>query len=356
MSIAERKSVIRLSWQDLIDCSAERNPEKGVSFDPLNRLFTVDRDNLASGRFERYRIGLGLGISILDLHPHRDIEISRQVTEPEAGFGIILQGLCEMSYTDEMGRVHHYPGGPRGNVARSSDDSHTWRLKLRGGQTHTMVRLDLHKQHVPELIVGCEAELSLPLRQTLLSSSSSPRHAARKTISPSLEFLVRQALQCPYRGVTRRLFMEGKALEIFACELEEFSGCSRKEPTSRDIREVERLHHARHILEEEFAEPPSLLELAHRIGTNDFKLKRGFRDVFGITVFEYVRKLRMEKARSLLEAGELSVTEVALAAGYGHFGYFASLFKKTFGVLPSHYRRSCGADSLVLNGKPHGAT
>jgi len=159
-------------------------------------------------------------------------------------------------------------------------------------------------------------------------------------MTPSLEFLVRQALQCPYKGATRRLFMEGKALEIFACELAEFSECPSHKPTAIDIQEVERLHDARRILEVEFAEPPSLPELAHRIGTNDFKLKRGFREEFGITVFGYVRKLRMERARSLLERGDLSVTEAALAVGYGHFGYFASAFKKTFGVLPSHYRRS----------------
>jgi AraC family transcriptional activator of pyochelin receptor len=345
MSITNQRSVVRLSWKDLIDGSRERNPENGSPSDPLNRFFTVDQDDLMRGKFEGYRLRSGLGISILDFYVHRDIEIVKQVIGPEAGFGIVLEGSSVSSYTDEMGRVHNYTAGTGTNGARSSDDSRTWNLKLSGGQTHTMIRLDLDKQRVPELMVGCETEMSLPLRRILFSSSGSSRDAARKTITPSLEFLVRQALQCPYRGATRRLFMEGKALEIFAWELEEFSESPSNRSTAKTALDVEKLYAARRILEEEFEEPPSLPELAHRIGTNDFKLKRGFREVFGITVFDYVRKLRLEKARSLLEGGDLSVTEVALAVGYGHFGHFASVFKKAFGVLPSHYRRPRGTNT-----------
>jgi AraC-like DNA-binding protein len=71
---------------------------------------------------------------------------------------------------------------------------------------------------------------------------------------------------------------------------------------------------------------------------NDFKLKSGFRETFGTTVFGYVRKLRMDKARSLLEIGDLNVTEAALEAGYCSLGHFAAAFKKRFGTLPGQYR------------------
>jgi AraC-like DNA-binding protein len=97
---------------------------------------------------------------------------------------------------------------------------------------------------------------------------------------------------------------------------------------------LERLLQARDILAEEFQEPPSLIQLAHRVGMNDFKLKKGFRKAFGTTAYEYVRGVRMDKARALLESGDLSVGETAVTVGYTCFGHFSAAFKKRFGILP----------------------
>ncbi len=189
------------------------------------------------------------------------------------------------------------------------------------------------------MILGCETTLGQALRPILLTCDL-PRVSARKELSPSLQCLVHQVIHCPFEGVARRLFMEGKALEILACELDEFSDPPAARAPLRAAREVELLYDARRILEQEFTDPPGLVELARRVGLNDFKLKRGFREIFGTTVFAYVRKLRMDMARTLLENGDLTITEVALAAGYSHFGYFSAAFKKAHGVLPSHYRRA----------------
>lgn len=136
----------------------------------------------------------------------------------------------------------------------------------------------------------------------------------------------------------RRPFLEGKVLEILAHQLEAISDTAQGTQTLSDPGELERLQKARSILEYEFVNPPSLFGLARRVGLNDFKLKRGFRETFGTTVFGYVRRLRMDKARSLLEIGDLNVTEVALEAGYSSLGHFAAAFKKRFGTLPSEYR------------------
>jgi AraC family transcriptional regulator, transcriptional activator of the genes for pyochelin and ferripyochelin receptors len=134
--------------------------------------------------------------------------------------------------------------------------------------------------------------------------------------------------------------MESKALEMLAYELEEFSDQAPGKAATKDLQEVERLYHARSILEAEFTNPPSLFQLSRRVSLNDFKLKRGFRELFRNSVFGYVRQLRMEMARSLLEGSDLSVTQVALEAGYNSFGHFAAAFKRTFGILPSQYRQT----------------
>jgi AraC-like DNA-binding protein len=79
------------------------------------------------------------------------------------------------------------------------------------------------------------------------------------------------------------------------------------------------------------------MELARIVGINDCKLKAGFRQVFGTTVFGYLHDCRMERSRQLLEAGEMSVTEAARAVGFVSRGHFAAAFKRRFGVNPSAY-------------------
>ncbi|MCM3267985.1 helix-turn-helix transcriptional regulator [Paenibacillus elgii] len=87
------------------------------------------------------------------------------------------------------------------------------------------------------------------------------------------------------------------------------------------------------------AQPPSLLALSRKISLNDYKLKIGFKEVFEMTVFEFVRRQRMEKARVLLENGSLNVNQAASLEGYNNFSHFSALFKKTYGVNPSNYAR-----------------
>ncbi|MEH2180207.1 AraC family transcriptional regulator [Nostoc sp.] len=65
-------------------------------------------------------------------------------------------------------------------------------------------------------------------------------------------------------------------------------------------RDAEKLHLAKAILERSLEHPPSLLELAKLVGLNDFKLKQGFRHLFGTTVFGYLRTCRMQQAQQLL--------------------------------------------------------
>ena len=134
--------------------------------------------------------------------------------------------------------------------------------------------------------------------------------------------------------------MEAKALEILACQLEELAESIPHESTLRGAVDRERLHQARVILETEFADPPTLLALARRVGLNDFKLKCGFREVLGTTVFGYVRKIRMEKAKQLLETSDVSITQVALSVGYNSISHFTMAFKRSVGILPSQYRKA----------------
>ncbi|GAB4341955.1 MAG: hypothetical protein OHK0047_33800 [Leptolyngbyaceae cyanobacterium] len=111
-------------------------------------------------------------------------------------------------------------------------------------------------------------------------------------------------------------------------------------PSSRKIRssDLERLYQAQAILRQDLENPPSLLELAKQVGLNDYKLKSGFRQIFGTTVFGYLHQQRMQRAYELLTSSDLKVTEVASQVGYTSLSAFSTAFKKSFGISPSHCR------------------
>lgn len=157
--------------------------------------------------------------------------------------------------------------------------------------------------------------------------------------TPAMTIAVHQILNCPYRGLLRRLYLESKVLELITHKLSQITSLENglKNPSPLRHDDIERIHEAKDILIRNIENPPSLLQLARKVGLNDYKLKIGFRQVFGTTVFGYLRECRMERARLLFEKRELNVADVAFAVGYTHLGHFAAMFKKQFGIKPSSY-------------------
>ena len=102
--------------------------------------------------------------------------------------------------------------------------------------------------------------------------------------------------------------------------------------------DVERIYQARDILIKDITNPPSLIELAKQVELNDRKLKQGFRQIFGTTVFGYLHDYRLEKACQFLMEGRMNVAQVSYAVGFANRGYFAAVFRKKFGMNPSDYQ------------------
>jgi AraC-like DNA-binding protein len=90
---------------------------------------------------------------------------------------------------------------------------------------------------------------------------------------------------------------------------------------------------------ERMENPPSLPELARTAGLNETKLKRGFRQLYGTSVFGYLRNQRLDKACMLLASGEMNVTEVPYAVGFSSPSHFTRMFTRHCGVKPKDYLR-----------------
>jgi AraC-like DNA-binding protein len=84
-----------------------------------------------------------------------------------------------------------------------------------------------------------------------------------------------------------------------------------------------------------FEPPPTIQQLARQVSVSESKLKKDFKKMYGLPIYEYYQKARMKIARDKLMTGKHSVKEVAMELGYANISNFTAAFKKQFGVLPS---------------------
>ena len=98
------------------------------------------------------------------------------------------------------------------------------------------------------------------------------------------------------------------------------------------IREV-----ASHI-QQNLANPSSIVDLSKQFGVNEHKLKNGFKEVFGTTIFDYLQQVRMKEARKYLLDSEKPIKSIAEMAGYQHVSAFSVAFKKFYDLTPGELR------------------
>ena len=154
-----------------------------------------------------------------------------------------------------------------------------------------------------------------------------------------MQVVLQQVLYCPYQGLTKKMYLEGKALELMTLQFTQLlAGNQTKSHFILRTEDIDRIHHAKEILVNNLDNPPSLLELAKLVGLNDYKLKRGFRQVFGTTVFGHLYNYRMEQARQMLETSQIKIQEAARTVGYTSQSSFNAAFKRKFGINPKSYQ------------------
>jgi AraC family transcriptional regulator len=96
----------------------------------------------------------------------------------------------------------------------------------------------------------------------------------------------------------------------------------------------EKIIKAREILIQHIGEPITIKELSRKVAINECYLKKGFKELFGTTIFEFYQSQRMEHAKYLLYEKSLSVTDVSALLGYSSISHFSTAFKKHTGLKP----------------------
>ncbi|GAA4800125.1 AraC family transcriptional regulator [Olivibacter ginsenosidimutans] len=160
------------------------------------------------------------------------------------------------------------------------------------------------------------------------------------TITQEMMQVIQAITSCSKTGTFKKMYLEAKVIDLLLLQLEQFASHDCNEFCVLRPRDIEKMHHARDIIFNNIRSPLSLRQLALEIGSNEFTLKKGFKTLFGTTVFGMINDLRMQYARQLIVEGNLSLKQISEQVGYKNISHFTSSFKRKFGLTPGRFMRN----------------
>lgn len=286
---------------------------------------------------EREEICIRPGLILLIERPRKPKSYQFTIDQAPLEMGVLLSGKCTCRITDRSG-------------SRKTFDfcSGTNMITYLPGSTGTEEYADYPLLSVglmidPRFVHDYLGLLDQPLPgefQEIINGDRNRNLLDFSNLSSNLRMIAEQILSCRFTGNLRNLYMEGKAMEMLAFQLEYLSRRSADAEGPVNWHDGEKIRAAKDILIGSSQSPPSLYEIARSVNLTHTRLNRGFRKLYGKTVFEYLRSYRLEQARALLLETEKTITEIAHESGYSDTSHFSSQFCREYGVRPKVYRQT----------------
>tara|TARA_B110000438_G_scaffold263489_1_gene275502 strand:+ start:1952 stop:2845 length:894 start_codon:yes stop_codon:yes gene_type:complete len=158
---------------------------------------------------------------------------------------------------------------------------------------------------------------------------------------PNIAVVLSQILQAKVHDSMKALYFKGKVYELLSLYFNKSDDTDLEQcPFLVDEENVRKIRHAKEIILERMSEPPTLHELSQEIGLGLKKLKEGFKQLYGDTVYGYLLEHKMTEAQRMLESKSYNVNEVGLRLGYSTASHFIVAFKKKYGTTPKKYLMS----------------
>ena len=172
----------------------------------------------------------------------------------------------------------------------------------------------------------------------LSGDNKDKKYYKEDNISPSMAIVLSQLFHYNLNPSIKNLYYKGKGYELLSLYFNRNEDPNAEQcPFLIDEDNVIKIKKAKEIIIANMAEPPSLQELAGQIGLNIKKLKMGFKQIYGDTVYGFLFDYKMDYARKLLDSGSYNVNEVGLKIGYSTGSHFITAFKKKFATTPKKY-------------------
>ena len=290
-------------------------------------------DEIGKGSMRQFELRPGLKLEIYDFQPHENLSESFDMEYSLLRFTFFLSGFGNLEWgaTHRREQINNF-------VARTAICFYpkvSGVMRLACGQRLLQIVIGISPLLLNTFLRDEFDRIPSNLRGIAEGSDENGYYHSGR-ISSSMQAAIHGILNCPYHGAIKRMYLESKAIELTAYQLAQVvlaeTGLKKSSLLCSD--DIERIHYAAEILSRDLENPPTLFDLARLVGLSHTKLNRGFRERYGATVFGYLRKIRLEQAKLLLEEQRFKVTDVAFTVGYNSLPSFSTAFSKHFGIKP----------------------
>ncbi|WP_276482761.1 helix-turn-helix transcriptional regulator [Paraflavitalea pollutisoli] len=158
-------------------------------------------------------------------------------------------------------------------------------------------------------------------------------------IDSPIQQVLQQIIHCKYNDDLKKLFLLSKSIELLVLCADAYEH-TQQETFIKSIADKEKLVAVRDLINERVQDPPNLTQIARLVGLNEYKLKRGFKEVFNNTVFGYLAEQRLHLAHRYLKDTRKTAAEISYELGYATPQHFSNAFRKKFGMPPSAARNN----------------
>ncbi len=234
----------------------------------------------------------------------------------------------------DAGRTMDFEPLTVGFYAPGKHELRAWR---KPAERHRFITVEFSCRFLREHLCESDGALNGLVETLILPGTARAGLGEIHRLTADQQQLVSQLQRPPSFQAAHRLWYEGKVLQIMADFFFERQDkdqlfCDRQKRLAR-----ERVERVLAILRLDLAQPPALEEIGREAGCSPFYLSRTFSRETGMTIPQYLRKLRMERAAELLKSGQYNVTEAALEVGYSSLSHFSQAFCQTMGCCPALY-------------------
>jgi AraC-like DNA-binding protein len=342
-------STQRFEWNNIEAVNAQlREPSLDSQWRFESALGSVDinqYDNeILSGRIEFFELIDDLKLLIMDCHWKQDqVFVTRDNDWIRFNFSLSISMDMAVSQENTISAL-----SPSWRVINNPPDADI--LEHVKANTNSVWATLCCKPALLEKITGLEQENMPDLLQTALNGYEFDCFHRYFSFSQDINAMTNDLIHSELSGAMRIALMNTKCIEILCKSINEIQKLRLKPSVVKlsdsDINCIVKAHD---ILLDNLQAPPTIAKLAETIGVNRNKLFYGFKEVYDLSISEFIQDKKLELAYQLLTQSELAIIEVANLAGFKHQCNFSTAIKRKFATSPSKIRAGSSTDLDICN-------
>lgn len=294
----------------------------------------IEDKNVAGGTVEELQLEEGFYLMKFQNESSDNQRFQRDIDRSFIQFHFCLKGNSKFVFND-------------GRYALEVSDENS--LLLYNTQTDLPLNLELNPHTwLVSVVMSIRKFHALFSREAehihfLNAENKDKKYYAQEVVNPATAVILSQVIHYNLHPSIKNLYLKAKIYELLALYFNKSEDMDSEQcPFLVDEENVKRIRKAKEIVISRMAEPPGLKELADEIGLSLKKLKEGFKQIYGDSVYSFLFDYKMEYARKMLETNKYNVNEVGLKIGYSTASHFIAAFRKKYGTTPKKYMGSSG--------------